>query len=96
MDAKLLFKDKYIYQDGAIRGMIIWQVPKTDPERPHGLKYRLFYGYSGNCLVRYDNEKGKGDHCHYGSREESYSWVSVEQLIENFRADIKNLRDGHE
>lgn len=92
MKAKLLFRDKYVFRDGAIREMIIWQLPSTDPERLHGLKYRLYYGYPDQCLVRYDNEQGKGDHRHYGKREEPYPWVSVKQLVADFKADIEQLR----
>jgi len=47
-------------------------LPSADQERPHGLKYRLYYGLAdGTCQVRYDNERGKGDHRHYGKQEES-------------------------
>ena len=92
MKAELLFRDKYVYKGGAIREMIIWRLPQTDPERPHGLKYRLFYGSSDNCFVRYDNERGKGDHRHFMELEEPYKWVSVEQLVADFKADIEELR----
>lgn len=94
MSAKLLFRDKYIYADGAVREMVIWQLQETDAEPPHGLKYRLFYGYPDRSLVRYDNERGKGDHRRYGEREEPYTLVSVEQLIADFRMDIVRLRGG--
>lgn len=97
MNAELLFSDKYIYTDGAIREMVIWRLPLPDSERPHGLKYRLYYGMSGRCLVRYDNERGKGDHRHYwrslaGEVEEEYVWHSVERLVADFRADIERIR----
>lgn len=96
MEAELIFKDKYLYQDGAIREMTIWRIPTADEERPHFLKYSLFYGYPDEPLVIYDNERGKGDHRHYftrtGSYEEPYTWVSIEQLIADFRADIGRLR----
>ena len=92
MKAKLLFKDKYVYCDGAIREMVIWQLPEANQERFHGLKYRLYYGYPDECLVRYDNEQGKGDHRHYGDREEAYTWVSVQQLVADFKGDIETLR----
>lgn len=92
MKAKLLFRDKYLYRDGAIREMTLWQLPKANKERPHGLKYSLFYGFPGKCLVRYDNEQGKGDHRHYGDREESYIFRSVQQLVDDFKADIARLR----
>jgi hypothetical protein len=92
--------DKYVYRDGAIREMVLWRLPGSlTADRPHGLKYRLYYGYSGRCLVRYDNERGKGDHRHYhdaeGDREEEYLFTSVEQLIADFKADIERLRGEH-
>jgi len=94
MSAQLVLRDKYIYADSAIREMVIWQLPEADSERPHGLKYSLFYGYPGKSLVRYDNERGKGDHRHIGSLEAPYKLRSVEQLIQDFRADIEKLRGG--
>ena len=92
MPAQLIFKDKYIYADGAIREMVIWRLPEADKERPHILKYRLFYGYPDQCLVRYDNERGKGDHRHEGDEETQYEFTSVEQLVQDFKADIERLR----
>lgn len=94
MAAKLLFRDKYVYADGAIREMVIWSLPEPDQERPHGLKYSLFYGRPGKCLLRYDNERGKGDHRHAGDQETSYDFKSVEQLIRDFKVDIGCLRGG--
>ena len=99
MVAQLIFRDKYIYADGAIREieMVIWRLPVTDSERPHGLKYRLYYGHPGKCLIRYDNERGKGDHRHKDSQEAPYTFISIEQLIQDFKADIKRLRgEQHE
>ena len=96
MVAQLLFKDKYVYADGAIREMVIWRLPRPDDERPHRLKYRLYYGYPGKPLVRYDNERGKGGHRHEGDHETRYTFVTVEQLIRNFKADIERLRGGHD
>ena len=41
-------------------GMTIWQSPQATLERPHGLKYSLFYGRGGKRIVGYDNERGQG------------------------------------
>ena len=57
---------------------------------------RLFYGYPGKCLVRYDNERSKGDHRHYDEREKAYNWVSVTQLVADFKTDIERLRSRHD
>ena len=92
MDAKLLLKEKFVFDDGAIFEAVIWYLPAPDKERPHRLKYRLYYGYPGQCLVRYDNERGKGNHRHYKDKEENYTFVSIEKLIEDFKADINRLR----
>ncbi len=95
--AKLIYRSKLIYPDGAIREMAIWQLPEKTSDRPHGLKYRLYYGDSkGNCLVRYDNETGKGDHRHFKNKEESYNFQSVEKLVADFQRDINRFRGEYE
>ena len=95
MAATLLYQERFIYADRTIREMVIWRLPRTSQDRRHGLKYRLYYGLAdGTCLVRYDNETGKGDHRHDGSREQSYRFVDVETLVRDFLADIAKLRGG--
>ena len=44
MPAQLLYRQKLLYPDGAIREMVLWQLPRPTKDRPHGLKYRLYYG----------------------------------------------------
>ena len=93
MVAKLLYREKYIYSDGALREMVLWQLPRKSRDRPHGLKYRLYYGLGdGTCLVRFDNESGKGDHKHVSGREESYRFIDVEKLVADFLAEIEKAR----
>ncbi len=92
MKAKLLYKAKAIDADGFITEMIIWNLPMKTMERPHGLKYRLYFGDAlGNCIVRYDNEAGKGDHKHIGEKEETYQFETVEKLMADFMTDIEQL-----
>lgn len=91
--AELLFKSKKIYPDGAIKEMVIWKLPVATKDRSHALKYRLYYDSpDGKCLVRYDNEKGKGDHRHFKGREESYRFQGVETLVNDFQRDIDKAR----
>ena len=92
MKAIRLFHDKTSLPDGSIVEMSIWRLPKTDPERPHGLKYRLFFGRAGERFVGYDNERGKGDHKHLGLHEEPYRFVSPRQLMDDFMRDVKGSR----
>jgi hypothetical protein len=95
MAARLLFRERFVYADGAIREMVLWKVPEATDDRPHRLKYRLFHGDSeGRCVVRYYVEAGKGDHRHHGEVEEPYSFVSVEELVADFLADVATARGG--
>ena len=89
MKATRIFYDKAVLPDGAIVEMKIWQLPKPSSERPHGLKYSLFYGRDGVRIVGYDNERGKGDHKHLGEMETRYRFVSVEKLVADFLADVE-------
>lgn len=92
MKAKLIFHEKVVFPDGAILEMILWELPEKTEERPHGLKYRLHYGLPGKTLIRYDNEKGKGDHKHIEDREEPYEFRGVEALVADFYCDIESIR----
>ena len=94
MKAKRIFYDKAVLPDNSIVEMTIWQLPKPSPERPHGLKYSLFYGRDGLRIVGYDNERGKGDHKHLGEMESRYRFVNVEKLLTDFLSDVE--RATHE
>lgn len=88
--ARQVFRYRSV-QGGVTVEMAVWSLPKPSAERPHGLKYRLYCGRGGHCIVRYDNEAGKGDHRHYGEREETYRFVSLEKLLKDFREDCTRL-----
>jgi Family of unknown function (DUF6516) len=92
MKARLLFHERRLFDDGAIMEMKIWRVPEPVPPSAHGLKYSLFYGYPGRRLVGYGNERTKGDHRHLDDRELPYTFVSVEQLMADFLADVRRVR----
>ena len=87
--AVLVLHEKVVRGDGAIVELVIWQLPRATPERPHALKYRLYFGRGGKCLVRYDNETGKGDHRHLRGKESPYHFVSVAKLRRDFESDMK-------
>lgn len=87
-----LFHDKASLLDGSIVEMSIWRLAESSPERPHGLKYSFYFGRNGERIVGYDNERGKGDHKHIEGREMQYKFVSVEQLVADFLADVERIR----
>ncbi len=87
--AELLLHEKVVQPDESIMEIVLWRLPQPTPDRPHGLKYRLYYGRRGVCLVRYDNETGKGDHRHIRRRETPYEFKSIQQLRRDFERDVK-------
>ena len=89
MVAVLLARAKEVRDDGSIVEIIIWELPEPLPPSTHSYKYRLFFGASGVSRVRYDNERGKGDHRHVGDREYEYKFSSVEQLLADFQSDVE-------
>ena len=95
MQAKLIYWEKYFYADSAMREMVLWQLPEKTAKNSHDLKYRLYYGLAdGTCIVRYDNETGKGDHRHKKDQEEPYQFKDVETLVVDFLKDIEEARRG--
>ncbi len=89
MAAKLILRQRHEFEDGSFAELVMWQLPQKTKDRPHGLKYRLYYGDAdGQCLVRYDNETGKGDHKHLGKDEVIYQFVDIETLLKDFQHDI--------
>lgn len=87
--AVLLYHDKAIVSGQSIIEMTIWRLPEANEERPHGLKYSLFYGSGGERIVGYDNEAGKGDHRHVRGVEEAYAFIDVDTLVADFLNDVR-------
>lgn len=93
-DAVLLIRSKTVYLDGSIVEMVVWKVPSPVPGSSHHFKYRLFYGIDGERVVGFDNERGKGDHCHLNGQEFPYLFTTPEALIADFRKAIEKRRQG--
>jgi len=89
MVAHLIEHRKLTLDDDSIIEIRIWRLPGATRERPHGLKYSLFYGRAGERIIGYDNETGKGDHRHYRQKEEEYEFTTYENLIRDFMRDVK-------
>lgn len=92
MQATLITDFKDVTPDGHIIQMTIWRVPKPVDPSTHGLKYRLVYIVGGKRVVGFDNERGKGDHCHLDDEERAYAFVSLDRLIEDFIAEVDRRR----
>ncbi|KAB2872611.1 MAG: hypothetical protein F9K36_12230 [Burkholderiaceae bacterium] len=85
--AELLMRERRVLEVGFIE-VIIWRLPEPVSGSTHSLKYRLAYVVEGECVLRYDNEAGNGDHRHVGSKEAPYVFGSVDELLDDFFADV--------
>lgn len=91
MGATLLFEERHFLSENAFVEMVVWYLEKPLLKSPHRYKYRLALVVDGKCLLRYDNESGKGDHKHIGTVEVSYVFASVNGLLKDFWADVNKL-----
>jgi hypothetical protein len=94
MEAVQLVGTRIVYSELAFAELIVWRLPKPLKGSAHALKYRLAYVVRGECVLRYDNEVGKGDHRHFGNEESFYAFTTPDQLITDFQKDI--ARWNHE
>ena len=92
MKARLITRFNDVTPDGGAIELVVWRVPEPVSPSEHGFKYRAAYAIDGVRVVGFDNERGKGDHCHVRGAEQSYTFVSVERLIENFIAAVDAAR----
>ncbi len=90
MKAELLLKRRVILTDTVFAELVLWRLPRTMPGSQHNYKYRLALVSDDICVMRYDNEAGKGDHRHDGEAEYSYDFVDVEKLLKDFEHDIQH------
>ena len=89
MKAAAIAQAKEVRDDGSVVEIVVWQLHEALPPCTHTYKYRLYFGAKGLCRVRYDNERGKGDHRHLGDAQEAYTFVSVTQLLDDFQRDVE-------
>ncbi|OIQ82542.1 hypothetical protein GALL_356760 [mine drainage metagenome] len=94
MKAQLLLKRRLVLSESAFAEMVIWQVQTPLEGSAHDYKYRLAYFVNGVCILRYDNEAGKGNHLHINEQEANYNFVSSEQLLKDFFAQIKRMENS--
>jgi hypothetical protein len=92
MKARLITRFKDVTPEGGVIELVVWRVPEPVHPSGHGFKCRAAYAVDGVRVVGFDNERGKGDHCHVRGVERRYIFVSVEQLIEDFIAAVDAAR----
>ncbi len=91
MRAELLIDERHVLSDNTFVEIVVWRVPRPVRGSRHHLKYRLALVRDGMCLLRYDNEAGKGDHRHLGDAERRYTFTDADSLLADFWRDVAAL-----
>ena len=88
MKAQALLNERHQLGPTAFVELRIRRVPQSVRGSSHDLKYALAYVVDGVCVLRYDNEAGKGDHRHRGSSETDYAFTTPAALLADFWKDV--------
>lgn len=92
-DAQPVLSYRRDLSNGDMIQVVVWLLSEPLPGSPHPYKYRLHYQKNDvSDYIRYDNERGKGDHRHIGGTEEPYRFESVKKLVQDFYAAVKEAR----
>ena len=94
MTARLLLRERQQLRTDAFVELRVWQVPQPVRGSAHSYKYALAYVVAEVCVIRYDNEAGKGDHKHIGSVETPYRFTTPDQLLMDFWQDVDQWRSA--
>ena len=92
MKAEALAQERHVIAEDAFVEIVVWRVPHPVKGSRHRFKYRLALIVAGECVLRYDNESGKGDHRHVAGAETAYFFSSYEKLMADFWADVDTWR----
>jgi hypothetical protein len=93
MKAQLLVSRRTSIGESVFVETVLWLAPAPLRGSWHSYKYRLALIADGVCVLRYDNEAGKGDHKHIGDREILYHFANVDVLLDDFRSDVRSWLD---
>lgn len=92
MKAILLLDERHVVAANAFVELVVWRLGERPSGGGHGFRYRLALVVDGKCVVRYDNESGKGDHRHVGKNESPYVFSTVRRLLDDFWTDVDRWR----
>jgi Family of unknown function (DUF6516) len=93
LKAILLARTRIVYADAVFAEIVVWEVPRPLVGSMHSYKYRLALVSDGICVLRYDNESGKGDHRHTLNVEARYRFSTLDKLFADFERDIRRFID---
>ncbi|MBR4877501.1 MAG: hypothetical protein IKU14_07320 [Rhodocyclaceae bacterium] len=84
MKAQLIYRRRLYIDERRFAEIVIWQVSEPVAPSVHPYKYRLACVADGQCVLRFDNERGKGDHYHLHGQEAPYRFSTLDALLDDF------------
>ena len=92
MRAELLIGERHVLDDTTFVEIVVWQIPRPVRGSRRRFKYRLALVRDGTCVLRYDNEAGKGGHRHIGDAQERYDFIDTDRLLTDFWRDVEAMK----
>ncbi len=92
MKARLLLNERHPLRADAFVSLQVWAVPEAVRGSAHVYKYSLAFVVGAVCVLRFDNEAGKGDHKHVGATEAPYRFTTPGQLLSDFWREVDQWR----
>jgi hypothetical protein len=89
LKATLVVRNRIAHGEKLFAELVVWIVPAPLVGSVHDYKYRLSFVAHGACVLRYDNEAGKGDHRHWRGSETRYRFASLDKLFADFEGDTR-------
>jgi len=92
MDAELLFRKRIALSETKFVEMAVWKYPSLYEGARMGSNTDSRLVAEGVCVLRYDNESGKGDHKHIEEVEMAYRFTGLDSLQADFWQDVEIWR----
>ena len=83
--------ERIILSEDTFVEVVVWEVSESLEVSEHQYRYRLALVIKCECVMRYDNEAGKGDHKHIGETEIDYNFTDIDKLLADFWNDVGKL-----
>lgn len=94
MKAQVLVDDRIKQSDNSFVELRVMSVPNPVRGSSHTFKYSLSLVVEGKCMLRFDNEAGKGDHYHRDGIELPYRFTTMPALLKEFWKQVDQWRSS--
>jgi hypothetical protein len=92
MGASKILDERHVLSEDTFVETVVRRLAGPLAGSRHLFKYRLALISKGVCVLRYDNETGKGDYKHLREKEFPFIFTTPEKLLDDFWADVDQWR----